>query len=369
MTGLSARAARPIHVRIGSLRRALGVPYPWSTAVVWPLRVLFPTPPRRGAFAALPPESPPAPLAPGGLSIVFLGDVMATTPDLRLAVHDELKRALSSADLVFLNCEAPVGETTRLHGLRFQLGGDVFARHVAALGIPIERLVVSLANNHVEDAGERALRETARRVEALGARACGLKETGSDLVAVAGLTPRVGFCAWTHWRNRPLTVPGTRPWTIEDVDAADWAAVRRDLALDVLVGCPHWDMEFRHTPAVATRALASRLLGRGFDLLFGHHPHVIQGIERPGEGLVCYSGGNAISTDSYYWPWAAKLGVALVVQIDPSRRPIGISYRTIPFVFRASRGRAELCSLPPADVAPSRERRRFDAVFPPAVPR
>ncbi len=287
---------------------------------------------------------------------------MPTRDDLRYVVDPSLRDAIASADWIVANCEAPLAETSRVRGIRFQLSATTFARMLEAFGPPPERWVLSLANNHAEDQGARALAGTARRLERLGARVIGLRagEENDDLVTAVGSDPRVGIVAWTAWRNRPSNAEYPRPWTAADLDGADWPALRRDLRIDRLVGFPHWDREFCHVPSPATRRAAGELARRGFGVLCGHHPHVVQGVEEIGRTLVLYSAGNAVSNDGCAWRRACRLGLVWLVDlgVDPERE---LAYQVIPFVFERREREARLRRLDAADV---RERALFDAVFP-----
>ena len=61
---------------------------------------------------------------------------------------------------------------------------------------------------------------------------------------------------------------------------------------DVLVVFPHWGEEYSDAPSPTQRKVAVALVENGADLVVGHHPHVLQGIERRDAGLIAYSMGN-----------------------------------------------------------------------------
>jgi hypothetical protein len=132
------------------------------------------------------------------------------------------------------------------------------------------------------------------------------------------------------------------------------------LRLDRLIGFPHWDREFCHVPAAATRRTAGELARRGFDVVCGHHPHVVQGVEEIGRTLVLYSAGNAVSNDGCAWRRSCRLGLVWLVDLgtDPERE---LDYRVVPFVFERREQEVRLRLLGAAD---ARERALFDAVFP-----
>jgi poly-gamma-glutamate capsule biosynthesis protein CapA/YwtB (metallophosphatase superfamily) len=56
----------------------------------------------------------------------------------------------------------------------------------------------------------------------------------------------------------------------------------------------HWGAERSDTPSRNQRRLAYAAADAGADLVVGHHPHVLQGIEVRGNCLIAYSLGNFV---------------------------------------------------------------------------
>ena len=54
----------------------------------------------------------------------------------------------------------------------------------------------------------------------------------------------------------------------------------------------HWGYELAKYPQPADREWARQAIDVGVDLVIGHHPHVVQGIERYQAGTIAYSLGN-----------------------------------------------------------------------------
>lgn len=61
---------------------------------------------------------------------------------------------------------------------------------------------------------------------------------------------------------------------------------------------PHWGLELCTIPEPADRILAHRLIDAGADIIVGHHPHVIQPIEKYKGKYIVYSVGNFIMPNS-----------------------------------------------------------------------
>lgn len=54
----------------------------------------------------------------------------------------------------------------------------------------------------------------------------------------------------------------------------------------------HWGIERTYSPIKTQVNLAHYSIDNGADLIIGHHPHVIQGLEKYKDKLICYSMGN-----------------------------------------------------------------------------
>jgi len=54
----------------------------------------------------------------------------------------------------------------------------------------------------------------------------------------------------------------------------------------------HWGIERVYTPDVTQKKLAYFAIDNGADMIIGHHPHVVQSIEKYKNKIICYSLGN-----------------------------------------------------------------------------
>lgn len=67
----------------------------------------------------------------------------------------------------------------------------------------------------------------------------------------------------------------------------------------------HWGMEHYHYPCPQHRSAAVMLAEAGVDLVIGHHPHVVQGVEKIDKSLVAYSLENFMFDE---FPWSLEIG-------------------------------------------------------------
>lgn len=228
----------------------------------------------------------------------------------------------ANADLVIGNLEGPLTERPSVsppwrHCLR---GNPRYAPMLRAAGFH----VLSLANNHMMDYGWAGIEETIERLTAQGIHTVGagrnLEEARRPVqVDVNGLNISfLAYCAVPiaspfHLYadvNKPGIAPARREWIIEDVLAAK---MQCGLVCVIL----HWGQEHVKYPAPSQRRLARQIIAAGADLIIGHHPHVLQGVETIGEGLVAYSLGNFTFADEI-WFGANRDGASFTMPMHMS---------------------------------------------------
>jgi poly-gamma-glutamate synthesis protein (capsule biosynthesis protein) len=245
------------------------------------------------------------------ITLALLGDVM-----LGRAVNAALRDGppeqpwgdtlplLHSADLRVCNLECVMsdrGEPWSRSPKTFHFRSD--ARNVEVLRrARID--AVTLANNHVLDFEQDALRDMLGILDAAGVARAGAgrdaAEAGAPAVLQAGGL-RVGILAFTD--NEPEWAAGAdRPGTCY-VPAHPDAPEARDLArrverlsreTDAVIVSAHWGPNWGEEPPPGHVDLARALVRAGARIVFGHSPHVFRGIERTGRSVILYSAGDFI---------------------------------------------------------------------------
>jgi poly-gamma-glutamate synthesis protein (capsule biosynthesis protein) len=209
---------------------------------------------------------------------------------------------LLAADVVVGNLESPIVRELPSHAPiahRNQFGGS--AAHLGQL----ERAgfhVLSLANNHFFDLGVPGQLDGPDALADAGLFAIGASRSEPPLLRIETLEVdgwRVGFLAFATIRNHRGLLEGPYlPFTslaeLDDLDA-ELALARADH--DLLIAVVHWGTEYAERVGLSNRIAARGLLAAGVDLVIGHHPHVLQALERhesgpERDGLIAYSLGN-----------------------------------------------------------------------------
>lgn len=108
------------------------------------------------------------------------------------------------------------------------------------------------------------------------------------------------------WSSARAAYPGLQDWvarrghggaaTFAEGDparlAAEVTALRPEV--DLLIVQLHMGYQFSEQPGLAVRAAARAAIDAGADLVIGHHPHVLQGVEWYKGRLIAYSLGNLV---------------------------------------------------------------------------
>jgi hypothetical protein len=158
------------------------------------------------------------------------------------------------------------------------------------------RWLVGLANNHLLDYGEDALRDTLAALEQRGVPHCGagrdLDEARRPLVLErCGMRIALVCAADPRYESAGAGAPGTCPATP--------ALLRETLAalrgsVDHVVVSLHLGMEFVPYPTQLMRSLAALCLDEGAGVVVFHHAHVLGGHAADPRGVILWGTGNYV---------------------------------------------------------------------------
>jgi poly-gamma-glutamate synthesis protein (capsule biosynthesis protein) len=304
--------------------------------------------------------------------MIFGGDIMTSRTGLVPRVAPGLKKILAGADLFIANCEGPVGSGKKdakgFPWINFGIEETFLRSFLEGLELSPSRCVLSVANNHMGDWGLEGLQATLVNLGRTGVRAVGQVEGGKPTLLALGINGfRLGITAWTHWQNQRTFDECPAVLRARDVLGWDWQEIKRNHKIDCLVGIPHWGIEFHHFPRSEERRLAESLVKKGFDILAGHHPHVLQPLEWLGKNPCFYSLGNMIGPPLPFLPWPIRLGAFFEVTLaaDGSDRARIAGFAVHPF-FRRDVGGKECLSLLEETPTPLRQtlQDRINRLFP-----
>lgn len=154
--------------------------------------------------------------------------------------------------------------------------------------------VVTLANNHLLDCGREGVIETLKSLKKHHIHAIGagrdVNSAHQPAIIRAG-QHTVGLLGY-YWNGRTSAKknkPGSAMDTPEHL-AADIGRLRP--LVDRLVVTVHWGVPYEREPSAADREKARLMVSLGADIVIGHHPHIMQGIELVNDRPILYSVGN-----------------------------------------------------------------------------
>lgn len=241
-------------------------------------------------------------LTPPRFTLAAVGDIMLdrgvgsrikkNRPDYPFVHVADLIR---NTDLTFGNLESLISESgKKTTGKEITFRASV----ESVIGLSFAGIdVVSLANNHAVDFGDPALLETMdilahNGIAYIGAGANFASAHRPARFMINGI--KVAFLAYSnefHKVKAASDEPGIAVIDAEEVKKDILSS--RKWADTVIISC-HWGWEYSDHPDKETRELAHLAVDAGADLLIGHHPHVIQGVEIYKKSLICYSLGNFV---------------------------------------------------------------------------
>ncbi|MEI8131765.1 MAG: CapA family protein [Leptolinea sp.] len=222
------------------------------------------------------------------VQFTFLGDVMLGRGIAQAANRSNdwqpfaaLHPLVVSSDLIIANLESPLTiapVVTKGYALCAP-PTQVEALKAARFGL------LTLANNHILDCGEIGLNQTSFTLQYTG-----LQTAGPEIqpIFVDKHGSRFAFLALDDI-SAAVDMPAVTSVLQSAARQADWVIVSI-----------HWGSEYQPAPSSRQRTLAAALVNAGVDVIVGHHPHVIQPVEKitrgdeSKTGLIFYSLGNAL---------------------------------------------------------------------------
>lgn len=207
-------------------------------------------------------------------------------------------RFFNGYDFVFTNLEGPVTPVRRPTGksIAFQFDPQ-FLEILKANYFN----VVSNANNHTYDMGQNGFTDTLKYLGEAGiphfGDAKGINEFSTYETVKGGW--RFGFLGLNHSDFK---------LDINDIKAAIADLRTRN---DFVVVSIHWGVEYVHVPLDFQRDWAAEMVKSGVDMVIGHHPHVLQGMEFISGRPVFYSLGNFVFDQWFSVETQESVGVGI----------------------------------------------------------
>src|SRR3990167_3534869 len=252
------------------------------------------------------------------ITLAFAGDVMLGRSVMQkyLELNDytypfqKVADRLKKADLVFVNLENPIIADCPIHtgGFKF-CSPPQSIEYLLFAGVD----VVTLANNHSANYGEKGIEDTINFLENEGILATGI----GRLVTKGVRGTKFGFLGFNKaQQTNPLLTPS-------EIDLIR----ESDRKVDVLIIAMHWGVEYQNTALPGVSKLAKDLVAMGADVVVGHHTHWVQNSElingppwKDGSAYarpVYYSLGNFIFDQM--WSEETRKGLLVVLTYEDGK--------------------------------------------------
>ncbi|PMC39765.1 capsular biosynthesis protein [Bacillus sp. UMB0899] len=178
-------------------------------------------------------------------------------------------------DFTTVNLETTLTNSNEKADKTFRFKGDPKYAEILKMG-GIE--TVNLANNHIFDYLEQGYKDTKTALENEEIGYFGYED--SYITKIKGV--RIGALGYEGWQDTSVI----RAQIMDDIEEL------REQGAQIILIHFHWGDEKQYVPNETQTSLAKFSIDSGADLILGHHPHVIQGIEEYKGKFIVYSLGN-----------------------------------------------------------------------------
>ena len=236
-------------------------------------------------------DDAPADVWPKTFTVTLAGDTtLGSTDDLRKRddcferVAEEkgygwffsgLEALFATDDMTLVNFEGTLTEETSKKEKKFNFKGPAEYTDILTLG-SVE--AVTVANNHTLDYGNQGRDDTIANLENAGITVSGNGQLGvfeKNGVKV-GMT---GYCF---------------PYKDGKKDISKDVKALREMGCQIVIASFHWGSEYREDFTGEQRSIGRAAIKAGADIVVGHHPHIVQGIESYEDSYILYSVGNLV---------------------------------------------------------------------------
>ncbi|HHV28087.1 CapA family protein [Acetivibrio mesophilus] len=261
------------------------------------------------------------------VKIVFVGDILlARGVGEKIETngyeypYDNIKRILKDSDITIGNLECAISSrgtpALKKESLLFRAAPENAAALKEA-GFD----VLNLANNHTMDFGREGLMDTVDFINSAGIKTFGAgknRETAGKPLYIKVKGTVVGFLGFSAFPSEGYFFLEDQPDVAQvDIESLGEEVKTAKENCDVLIVSFHWGKEFDFYPVESQKSAAHIALDNGADIIIGHHPHVLQGVEIYNGKPIFYSLGNFVFDRQI--PRGTDETVMLKVEIEKSK--------------------------------------------------
>lgn len=188
---------------------------------------------------------------------------------------DNVRDIFKEDDLTIINMEGTLTEETTRSEKQFAFkGAPQFVDILTSSSVE----AANVANNHSHDYGEQSFLDTVNILEKNNIKTFGYDDTA--MITVKNI--KIGLFGIYELDDHLARIPQVK---------SNIAKLKEENA-DIIVAVFHWSNELVTVPDENQVTLAHLAIDEGADIVVGHHPHVVQGIETYKGKTIAYSLGN-----------------------------------------------------------------------------
>ncbi|BHH86279.1 CapA family protein [Desulforhopalus sp. 52FAK] len=225
--------------------------------------------------------------------------------------NDGVISIFKEADVCFGNLETVISDINYRPNdlISAQMRGTAaMAELLSASGLNF----LSVANNHMMQHGPEAFKDTVSVLASLNISPVGLLSKKGEIIAnyqeiYGKMFCFIGYSMRPEKYNKPvLYSAGSKEVILADIE-------KYKSGCDYLILSLHWGDEFVDFPSPTQVSIAHDFINAGAKIIIGHHPHIIQGIERYNGGVIAYSLGNFVFD---FWQKRLRESMILVITLN-----------------------------------------------------
>lgn len=211
--------------------------------------------------------------------------------------YTNVKKLLTEADITFGNLECPITDggapVFKRRDLIFK-GDYNNTRALKNAGYDI----LNLANNHIMDQGREGLLDTINALKNEGLNYLGAgrdRFNAHKPVVIEKSGIKIGFLGYSDFSGEGYiyTEDNYGICNIDDKSLKEDITKAKE-SCEFLVVSIHYGVEFNFYPSKTQKKYTHLAVDSGADLVIGHHPHVLQGVEEYRGKYIFYSLGNFV---------------------------------------------------------------------------
>ena len=175
-------------------------------------------------------------------------------------------------DFTIINLESVLADSGSAAGKLFTFRGPTAYTRIMT-GSSVE--AVTLANNHTMDFGKAGYESTTKALTDAG---IAYVEEGKTTLYTTESGLIIGLYADSFY--------------FSNADIQKNVKSLKDRGAEIIICAFHWGTEGSYRATAAQQGFARAAIDAGADIVYGHHPHVLQRIESYNDGIIFYSLGN-----------------------------------------------------------------------------